>query len=66
MHACLWHGDELVAEEEHTLAKVTLHFTRELVLELDAAGFSDVDVRGGYEDRALTADDDFVVFIARK
>jgi SAM-dependent methyltransferase len=65
MNARLWHGDELVAEEEHTLATV-LHSTREIVLELEAAGFSDVDVRGGYEDRALTADDDFAVFIARK
>jgi SAM-dependent methyltransferase len=65
MNARLWLGGELVAEEEHTLA-TTLHSTREIVLELEAAGFSAVEVRAGYEDRLPTGDDDFVVFIAKK
>jgi SAM-dependent methyltransferase len=65
MNVRLWQGDELVAEEQHTLA-TTLHSTREIVLELEAAGFVEVEMRAGHEDRAPTADDDFVVFIARK
>jgi SAM-dependent methyltransferase len=65
MNARLWRGDELVAEEQHELSN-TLHSTREVVLELEAAGFRDVEVRAGYEDRPLTADDDFAVFIAKK
>jgi len=56
---------ELVAEEEHTLA-MTLYFTHEIVLMLEAAGFVGVELRAGYDDRAPTGDDDFVVFIARK
>lgn len=65
MNARLWQGDELIAEEQHTLS-TALHSTREIVLELEAAGFGDVVVRGGYEDRPLTTDDEFAVFIARK
>ena len=65
IRALLWRGDELVAEEQHTLA-MTLYFTQEMVLLLEAAGFVDVELRAGYEDRPPTADDDFVVFIARK
>ncbi len=45
---------------------MTSYFTHELELELAAAGFVDVEVRGGYEDRPPTRDDDFVVFLARK
>ena len=65
MNARLWHGAELVAEEQHTLT-MTLHSTREIVLELEAAAFVDIELRAGYEDRPPTADDDFVVFIAHK
>ncbi len=54
-----------MAEEEHTLA-MTLYFTHEIVLMLEAAGFVDIELRAGYEDRPPTGDDDFVVFIAKK
>jgi SAM-dependent methyltransferase len=60
----LRHG-ELVAEEEGTL-KETFYSTHELELMLRAAGFDDIEVRGALSDRPPTADDDFVVFIARK
>ena len=56
---------ELVAEEEHTIA-MTLYFTHEVVLMLERAGFVDIQVRGALSDRDPTADDDFVVFIAKK
>lgn len=65
IRALLWRGGELEAEEVHALT-MTSYFTREVELELVAAGFVDVEVRGGYEDRPPTRDDDFVVFIAKR
>jgi SAM-dependent methyltransferase len=63
--AALWRDGELIADEEHAIA-MTLYFTHEVVLMLERAGFVDIDVRGALSDRKPTADDDFVVFIARK
>ena len=40
--------------------------TQELLLLLEQAGFEDVTMRAGYEDREPTAEDQFVVFLARK
>ena len=65
MRAGLWKDTELAAEEDHTLA-MTLYFTHEIVLMLEAAGFAEIELRVGYTDEAPTADDDFVVFIAKK
>lgn len=65
MKASKWRGDELLAEEEHTL-DLTLYFTHELLLLLEQAGFVDVELRAGYRDEPPTADDDFVVFVATK
>ena len=44
----------------------TLYFTNELALLLERAGFRDVELRAGYEEREPTGDDDFVVFVAKK
>ena len=63
--AAEWRDGELVAEEVHEL-RIALYFTQELLLLLDQAGFQDVTMRAGYEDREPTAEDDFVVFLARK
>jgi len=60
-----WRDGELIAEEDHTL-DIGLYFTNELVLMLERAGFDVVAVNGAHEERAATADDDFVVFVARK
>jgi SAM-dependent methyltransferase len=65
MRAGLWHDGELVAEEEHEL-EITMYFTHEVVLLLERAGFVDVSMRAGYADRAPSAEDEFVVFLARK
>ena len=56
---------ELIAEEEHVI-KMTNYFTHETRLMLEQAGFTDVEIRAGYTDAEPTADDDFVVFIAKK
>ncbi len=65
MRASLSRDGELIAEEEHVL-EMTLYFTHEINLLLEQAGFVDVVMRAGYEDRPPTGDDDFVVFVARK
>jgi len=65
MRAWMWREGELLAEEEHVL-ELTHYFTHEVGLLLEQAGFVDVELRAGYEDRPPTGDDDFVVFLARK
>jgi SAM-dependent methyltransferase len=65
IRAWMWRDGELAAQEEHLL-KLTLYFKDELVLLLEQAGFEHVEVLGQYNDAAPTADDDFLVFVARK
>ena len=65
MLAEMWRDGQLVESGTHTL-HLNLYFNRELVLLLERAGFSDVHVRAGYEDREPTAEDDFLVYLARK
>jgi SAM-dependent methyltransferase len=65
LRAAMWRDGELVAEETHRL-DLTLYFTHEVALLLERAGFAEVETRAGYEDRAPTAEDEFVVFLARK
>jgi len=54
-----------VVEEDHVL-RMTTYFTHEIELLLAATGFVDLELRAGYEDFPPSADDDFVVFIAKK
>lgn len=65
MKASMWRDGQLQAEEEHVLA-LTMYFTDELLLMLERAGFSDVELRAGYTAEAPTSEDDFIVFVARK
>src|SRR5205823_9469827 len=65
MRATEERGGELLRSDERLLA-MTLYFTPEVVLMLERAGFADVQVRAGYEDRPAMSVDDFVVFVARK
>jgi SAM-dependent methyltransferase len=65
MHAQRWRDDVLEAEETHQL-DIVLYFENELLLLLERVGFRDVVVHGEHEERAPTADDDFLVFVARK
>jgi SAM-dependent methyltransferase len=65
IRAGLWRDGELVAEEEHDL-EITMYFTHEVALLLERAGFVNVEMRAGYENRAPSADDGFVVFLARR
>ena len=65
IHASKRIKDEVVAEEEHELS-LRFYFRDELLLMLERAGFSDVHVEAGYTGGEPTADDDFLVFIARR
>ena len=65
MRAWQWREGELLAEEEHRL-DMALYFTQEIALMLELAGFVDIELRAGYEDRPPAPEDDFVVFVARK
>ena len=65
MLAEMWRDGELVETGTHVL-NMTLYFKNELLLMLEAAGFSDADVRAGYTGAKPTGEDDFLVFLARK
>ena len=60
-----WRDGVLVAEERHRLT-ANQYFPGELVLMLEGAGFTDVRVRGGYEDRDPTPEDDVLVYVATR
>ena len=65
MRAAMWRDGALVAEETNVL-HMTQYLARELVMMLEGAGFSEIQVRGDYADAPATRDTDFFVFIARK
>jgi hypothetical protein len=65
MRAFLWHDDQVVAEQEHTLNE-NFYFRNEAERMLKDAGFPDITIRGGYSEREATDEDLMVVFVARK
>jgi SAM-dependent methyltransferase len=65
MHAEQWREDELQTEEDHVLT-IGLYFKNELLLMLARAGFANVSVEGDHNDSSATADDEFLVFVAKK
>jgi hypothetical protein len=56
---------EHVAEQEHRLS-MRMYFRDELLLLLERAGFSGVEVFGGYSGEAPTPDCDVLVYLARR
>jgi SAM-dependent methyltransferase len=65
IRARLWQGEEMIAEEIHTM-RYEEYGTNELLLRLERAGFENVEIHGGYGDIPATADDRKLVFLARK
>jgi SAM-dependent methyltransferase len=63
MRARLWRGSELVKEETHALRE-NLYFLEEVLLMLGTAGFTGIEVEGGYEGRPATREDAMVVIVA--
>jgi SAM-dependent methyltransferase len=64
MHAERWRDDVQEAAEDHLLT-IGLYFRNELLLMLEKAGFTYVAVEGDHDDAPATADDEFLVFVAR-
>lgn len=60
-----WVHGKRVASEEHAIS-MRMYFRDELLLMLQQAGFSHVDVRGDYTDEEPTADHEFLVYAARR
>ena len=60
-----WRAGELDALEDRTLT-INLYFRNELLPMLDRAGFADVKVEGDHNHLPATAEDEFLVFLARK
>lgn len=65
MRVRLWHEGELLKEEIHT-QRLDDYTKNELVLMLERAGFSDIQVFGDFTDEAATADHNELIFICRK
>jgi SAM-dependent methyltransferase len=65
MRAALWRDGQRMLEEEHTMVSIR-YLRNEVLLLLAQAGFGEVTVFGGYTDAVATADDTFLVFVARK
>jgi SAM-dependent methyltransferase len=60
-----WVNGEHVAEETHALS-MRMYFRDELLLLFERAGFSEIDVRGGYAGEPPTGDSDVLVYTARR
>ena len=65
VHAYRWRDGALIAQERHQLT-CNLYFCAELVMMLERAGFTTVDVRGEYNDLPPTAEDTFLVYVATR
>ena len=60
-----WRDGELIAQERYQLTS-NLYFSAELVMMLERAGFTNIDVRGEYNDLPPTAQDSFLVYVATR
>ena len=65
MRTLLWRDGRVTAEQEYTLTE-NLYFRNELCQILERAGFSVEAIQGGFQEVEATAEDDVVVFLARK
>lgn len=65
VRARLWRADVLVAEEEHQLQE-NLYFVQELLLLLEATGFTNPAVEGRYTGKPATPADGTVVLVAHR
>lgn len=63
MRPRLWRDGRIVVEEEHAI-QISLYFRQELLLLLEAAGFSRVEVEAAYTGQPAGADDMGLVFVA--
>lgn len=60
-----WRDGALITQERHQLT-CNLYFSAELVIMLERAGFSSIEVRGEYNDPPPMAQDSFLVYVATR
>jgi hypothetical protein len=65
IRARLWREGELLKEEIHT-QRLDDYTKNELVLMLELAGFSDIQIFGDFSDEPATADHKDLISVARK
>ena len=65
MHAERWRDGVMEVQEDRRL-DICLYFVNELLLMLERAGFADITVHGDHVEAPPTADDEFVVLVARR
>lgn len=65
IRARLWKNGEMIKEEIHT-QNLEDYSKNELVLMLQIAGFSEIDLQGDYRHEPATADHENLIFIAKK
>jgi len=65
LRARLWRNGELLDEQVHT-QRYEEYGMHELMLMLEQAGFSDIQIFGNYSDEPATADHKDLVFVAKK
>ena len=65
IRAYRWRDGALIAQESYQLT-CTLYFCAELVLMLERAGFTGVQVGGEYNNLPPTAEDSFLVYVATR
>ena len=65
IHAYRWREGSLIAQERHQLTS-NLYFRGELVMMLEQAGFTSVEVYGEYNDLPPTAEDSFLVYVGTR
>jgi SAM-dependent methyltransferase len=65
IEAYRWRRGTLIDQERHRLTS-NLYFRAELVMMLERAGFTGIDVRGEYNDQPATAEDSFLVYVATR
>lgn len=58
-----WRANQLEAAETHRLA-IGMYFKNEMVMMLEQAGFTSIELHGEHEERPPAPDDEFVVFVA--
>jgi hypothetical protein len=65
INAYRWRDGNLIAQERHQLTS-NLYFCAELVMMLERAGLTGIEVRGEYNDLPPTAQDSFLVYVATR
>ncbi len=60
-----WRDGSLIAQQRHQLT-CDFYFCGELVMMLQPAGFTEVEVRGEYNDLPPTAEDAFLIYVASR